>query len=188
MKIQTKQDFDHTSNAASRNQLCCSLNQYALPTEPCHHVSATGQSVEVTSRDYRLSHATTRLMFRPQGTDNKDNISNCLPSLNPLIIGFSGDRRACPQHFTCRSGSVVRTSDSACLLALLPEVWVLSENGRKNERKFLRLILRLIAGIVFDIHIYHLIVTPIMSAKQLLIMVQLLFLSSDKASLIAFCF
>ncbi len=22
-----------------------------LPTEPCHHVSATGQSVEVTSRD-----------------------------------------------------------------------------------------------------------------------------------------
>ena len=39
LKIQTKQDFDHTSNAASRNQLCCSLNQHALPTEPCHHVS-----------------------------------------------------------------------------------------------------------------------------------------------------
>ena len=36
-----------------------------------------------------------------------------------------------------------------CLLALLPEVWVLSENGRKNERKYLRLILRLIAGIVY---------------------------------------
>ena len=33
-----------------------------------------------------------------------------------------------------------------CLLALLPEVWVLSENGRKNERKYLRLILRLIAA------------------------------------------
>lgn len=36
-----------------------------------------------------------------------------------------------------------------CLLALLPKVWVLSESGRKNERKFLRLILCLIAGIVY---------------------------------------
>ena len=36
-----------------------------------------------------------------------------------------------------------------CLLVLLTEVWVLSENGRKNERKYLRLILCPIAGIVY---------------------------------------
>ena len=36
----------------------------ALPTEPCDHEI----SYEGTSRYYRLSHATTRLMFRSQGT------------------------------------------------------------------------------------------------------------------------
>ena len=53
---------------------------------------------------------------------NKDNISNCLLPLNPLIIGLSGDRGVYSWGFTCRSGSVVRPTDPACLLAHLPEI------------------------------------------------------------------
>ena len=64
----------------------------------------------------------TLLQSQPVCSANKDNISNCLPPLNPLIIGLSGDRGVYSRRFTCRSGSVVRPTDPACLLAHLPEI------------------------------------------------------------------
>ena len=85
-----------------RRPMSCKYEWFGLPTEPCHHAFGL----------YKL----------PLRTDNKDNISNCLPPLNPLIIGLSGDRGGCSQRFTCRSGSVVRPTGPACLLAHLPEI------------------------------------------------------------------
>ena len=45
-------------------------------------------------------------------------------------FGLSSNREVYSRWFTCRSGSVVRTSDPACLLAHLPEIgwlrWCLS--------------------------------------------------------------
>ena len=70
---------------------------------------------------------------------NKDNISNCLPPLNPLIIGLSGNQGVYSRRFTCRSGSVVRPTDPACLLAHLPEIgwlrWWLSVGFIAGNKK-----------------------------------------------------
>ena len=65
----------------------------ALPTEPCHHVLATGQSVEVTSRDYRLSHATTLRFEVPTKVSYRLSHATTFPATRQFEVPTTSDYR-----------------------------------------------------------------------------------------------
>ena len=102
------------------------LEQFVLPTAPCHHVLAAGQSVEGTSK-YCQQRQNIQLVITTEPFDYWAfrHSRGLLPTVYLSVWLGCADRQP-----GLSAGLLAGNR-----LALLPEIWLLPENRHGNERK-----------------------------------------------------